>query len=92
MVTLEPPYEGAVFSTLVVNQKADKAGVGFTKTNNDGSKNGWWVCYLTQEGLYVDCSEGTVLGQVYDIVVAPDGDDNLYIITPELVEVTCCDR
>lgn len=90
VVTLEPPYQGTVFSTLVVNERNDKAWVGFTTSNNEGSNDGWLVCSLTQEGLYVDCSEGTALGQVYDIVVAPGGDD-LYIIPPELTKVVYCD-
>lgn len=82
IVTLEHPYESVEFTSLLVNEKAEKAWVGL-------SNDGWLTCSLTQEGVYADCTHGETFGKVYDIVVSPDG-DNLYVITPDLTQVMYC--
>jgi len=82
IMSLDLPNGGLVTS-LVVNNQADKAWVGL----DDDS---WLVCSITVEGVYADCTQGTVLGKVYDIVVSPDG-YNLYVTTPDLTNVLHCD-
>lgn len=83
VISLELPNEGAMVSSLVVNDRADRAWVGL---DNDE----WFVCTITPEGVYIDCTEGSVLGKVYDVIVSPDG-DNVYVITPDLTRVLYCE-
>lgn len=82
IMSLELPYEGTV-NSLIVNNQAEKAWVGL-------EDDSWLVCSITVEGVYTDCTQGTVLGKVYDIIVSPDG-YNLYIITPDLTQIMYCD-